>query len=131
MHQLYLKGKDVSQSLTVADMEGVGSDADLEAWRIFGQRYAILPSMGSRFAGNTGMAAAVDDAGEEPMELRCWPHLEFFGLTFLKHRIKSPTRPRLAGPGTEKAILAMMTQIRPEVEIRLDQGLFNELFSMS
>lgn len=150
MHQLYLKGKDVSQTLTVADMEGVGSDADLDAWRCFGQRYSTIP-----FSSPSSLVSSLVKVGEESMaaskveaeprekpkeqdqqqqqqgEMICWPSLEFFGLTFLKHRIKSPTRSRHSLPATEKAILAMMTQIRPEVEIRLDQGLFNELFSMS
>ncbi|KAF9541513.1 hypothetical protein EC957_003011 [Mortierella hygrophila] len=151
MHQLYLKGKDVSRALTVADMEGVGSDADLDAWRCCGQRYSTFPSCSSssslvssllreeESAAVTAVdvkAEAEEEQGEKAKEHQegdriCWPRLEFFGLTFLKHRIKSPTRSRHSLPATEKAILTMMTQIRPEVEIRLDQGLFNELFSMS
>ncbi|KAG0321934.1 hypothetical protein BGZ97_009644 [Linnemannia gamsii] len=156
MHQLYLKGKDVSQSLTVADMEGVGSDADLDAWRCYGQRYSVSPSSSSssldssieRVREESTAATTVEEEEEEDQgekskeqdqqqqqqhqgEMICWPRLEFFGLTFLKHRIKSPTRSRHSLPATEKAILTMMMQIRPEVEIRLDQGLFNELFSMS
>ncbi|KAK3832343.1 MAG: hypothetical protein J3R72DRAFT_454181 [Linnemannia gamsii] len=145
MQQLYLKGKDVSQPLTVNDMEGVGSDADLDAWRYFGQRYVVPPSLPvskeEEALGEVELAAVTAVEGEKSKEqlqqqvkmgmMVCWPSLEFFGLTFLKHRLKSPTRTRLAVAATEKAILAMMTQIRPEVEIRLDQGLFNELFSMS
>ncbi|KAF8948663.1 hypothetical protein BGZ47_003309 [Haplosporangium gracile] len=159
MHQLYLKGKDVSRALTVADMEGVGSDADLDAWRCCGQRYTTFPSSSSPSSSSlvssfivkgeespvaTAIKAEtkVGEQGEERKEhqdqqqkpegeMICWPRLEFFGLTFLKHRIKSPTRSRHSLPATEKAILTMMAQIRPEVEIRLDQGLFNELFSMS
>ncbi|KAF9135849.1 hypothetical protein BGX30_011410 [Mortierella sp. GBA39] len=149
MHQLYLKGKDVSRALTVADMEGVGSDADLDAWRCYGQRHSTFPSCSSssslvssllRDEESAAVTAVEVEAEEEQGEkakehqegdMICWPRLEFFGLTFLKHRIKSPTRSRHSLPATEKAILTMMTQIRPEVEIRLDQGLFNELFSMS
>ncbi|KAF9154757.1 hypothetical protein BG015_012082 [Linnemannia schmuckeri] len=161
MHQLYLKSKDVSQALTVADMEGVGSDADLDAWRCCGQRYTNLPSSfpssssslvsslvvrGEGSPATTAVEPETEEDEEEQREKRkehqgrqqkqegemiCWPSLEFFGLTFLKHRIKSPTRSRHSLPATEKAILTMMARIRPEVEIRLDQGLFNELFSMS
>ncbi|KAF9323238.1 hypothetical protein BGZ91_003743, partial [Linnemannia elongata] len=155
MHQLYLKAKDVSRVLTVADMEGVGSDADLDAWRCCGQRYSTFPSSSSSSSlvssvlkGRESPAAtavemkveAEEEQGVKAKEHQeqyqeregvCWPRLEFFGLTFLKHRIRSPTRSRHSLPATEKAILTMMMQIRPEVEIRLDQGLFNELFSKS
>ncbi|KAF9912263.1 hypothetical protein EC991_000154 [Linnemannia zychae] len=139
MHQLYLKGKNVQQALTVADMEGVGSDADLDAWQHFGQRYAFpLPLPVSKKEEEEVVEVVAVEEGEEFKDQEwvdagtlCWPRLEFFGLTFLKHRLKSPTRTRLAVVAKEKAILTVMTQIRPEVEIRLDQGLFDELFSMS
>ncbi|KAG0219029.1 hypothetical protein BGX33_005071 [Mortierella sp. NVP41] len=132
VHRLYLRSKDVAMPLTVADMEGVGSEADLDAWRYWGQRYTT-PSPILRVP-TSAEGDRVGEKGEQEQqkeELTCWPCLEFFGLTFLKHRIKSPSRSRLSVPATEKMILAMMTQIRPEVEIRLDQDLFNELFSMS
>ncbi|KAF9934284.1 hypothetical protein FBU30_002702 [Linnemannia zychae] len=148
-HQLYLKSKDIAQLLTVEDMEGVGSDADLDAWRYYGHRLVIPPSLPS--SRTTIVAREPEEVREEGegWEYRqehqqgrkskeqqdqetmvCWPNLEFFGLTFLKHRIKSSTRSRQTLAATEKAILTMMMQIRPEVEIRLDQGLFNELFSV-
>ncbi|KAF9130134.1 hypothetical protein BGW39_003416 [Mortierella sp. 14UC] len=129
MHQLYLKGKDVSQALTVADMEGVGSDADMDAWRYFGQRYVTPPSL--TVSNREEPEVVSKEQGQVGAGMVCWPSLEFFGLTFLKHRLKSPTRTRLTVAAKEKAILTMMAQIRPEVEIRLDQGLFDELFSMS
>ncbi|KAF9097799.1 hypothetical protein BGX23_007895 [Mortierella sp. AD031] len=132
VHRLYLRSKDVAMPLTVADMEGVGSEADLDAWRYWGQRYTTpSPILRVPTAAEGDRVGEKGEQEQQKEELTCWPCLEFFGLTFLKHRIKSPSRSRLSVPATEKAILAMMTQIRPEVEIRLDQDLFNELFSMS
>ncbi|KAF9092451.1 hypothetical protein BGX29_010445 [Mortierella sp. GBA35] len=75
MHQLYMKAKDPNQQLTVEDLDGVGSVADLEAWRQYQQGYK------DEIRVVVGRIASQDEEEEELIDLPyCWPLLKYFAF---------------------------------------------------
>ncbi|KAF9097801.1 hypothetical protein BGX23_007897 [Mortierella sp. AD031] len=75
MHQLYMKAKDPNQQLTVEDLDGVGSVADLEAWRQYQQGYK------DEIRVVVGRIPSQEEEEEELIDLPyCWPLLKYFAF---------------------------------------------------
>ncbi|KAF9130132.1 hypothetical protein BGW39_003414 [Mortierella sp. 14UC] len=124
MHRLYLKAKDPNQQLTVEDMDGVSSVADLEAWRQFRQGYKLEGAPGrvnSQEGGN-------DTAPSEQVDLLyCWPSLMYFAF----YRYQVPVNKQPNGlprqedlDALDQALWDEIKDIRPGVEMKCNRGLY-------
>ncbi|KAG0381070.1 hypothetical protein BGX24_012204 [Mortierella sp. AD032] len=127
MHQLYLKAKDPNQQLTLEDMDGVGSVADLEAWRQFRQGYKIESGR-----GQTTEQEEEDGDDAAPIEQvdlpYCWPSLKYFAfyryqVPVIKQR-KNRVHCQEDLDALDRALWDEIKDIRPGVEIKCNRGLY-------
>ncbi|KAK3832345.1 MAG: hypothetical protein J3R72DRAFT_478290 [Linnemannia gamsii] len=127
MHQLYLKAKDPNQQLTLKDMDGVGSVADLEAWRQFRQGYKIESGTGQT---NEQEEKDGDDAAPtEQVDLPyCWPSLKYFAFYRYQVPVAKQRKNRVHCQedldALDRALWDEIKDIRPGVEIKCNRGLY-------
>ncbi|KAG0278296.1 hypothetical protein BGZ95_004294 [Linnemannia exigua] len=127
MHRLYLKAKDPDQQLTLEDMDGVGSVADLEAWRQFSQGYKIesRPGRINEQEGEDGAETAPTEQVKPPY---CLPSLKYFAFYRYQVPVVKQRKNRVHRQedldALDQALWDEIKDIRPGVEIKCNRGLY-------
>ncbi|KAG0374409.1 hypothetical protein BGX24_010429 [Mortierella sp. AD032] len=116
-------GDETRSPLTVDDMKGVGSMADIEAWereqelvkkRKSGGSSSRIGLLGSSSRSKGRRSFDREDEGV------CWPKLEFLGLQLVMTHKEQPLK-------LEEHLPAMIAKIRPETEFSCEAGRWHEL----